>query len=312
MFQRPRTKPKSGKRREGSSARTYCHDHPGDPSCYYPAKGADFRNNVTNQMVAPGCIGGVRGAAGNPPGCDFRRVKSTNQANLPQIAQMRRHFNRARIEYANSQALLQKYSPFQLTAQGWPNIPNLTDAQCAAPGNALIAQLNGRLREPGAQIWLDQRQGTQQLKCNQWKMPKVRWGAGRAERNRYFQMGVSYSYKAMGHFLAGFNLSVAHPEQLSMDETDAILYVMENDVDHNSSIQEWRKTLAFLRPATTRRDAGPGPPPAPAPPAFAGAPEVVIDPQVIHDFALELQQQAEAASLMQEIQEAAAAAAGNL
>ena len=250
---RARTKPFTGKRKPGSAGETYCRANPGDPSCYFPGENDQFVNDLTGQTVDSGCIGGDRNAPGNPRDCDFRKIrfKGPNPTQLAALPGAKSHFNRARIQYADSQALVKKYSPFQLDASGWPDIPALTAQQCHAPTDALIARLNSKIipELPGARIWVSER-GPRRLKCVR-EMPVLRYPQGMAVRNRYFQMGVSYAHAASAHLWEGlaavFNNNLAGA--IDPDEAGAIAYLVQYNLvwgDVNP-IRQWRDALKLLK-----------------------------------------------------------------
>ena len=250
---RPRTKPQTGKRLRKSAGRLHCRNNPGDPSCYYPGKNNQFVNDITGQVIDSGCIGGNRNAPGNPRDCDFRKVrfKGPNPTQLADLTDALSHFNRARIQYADSQALIKKYSPFRLDASGWPDIPALTENQCQDATNALIDSLATKIKPElwaaGARIWVSER-GDRRLKCTR-KMPGLRYPPGMAGRNRYFQMGISYAYTAVEHlweaFARVYNNNLAG--FIDADEAAAVTYVLQNGLAVGSPIRQWRNALKLLK-----------------------------------------------------------------
>ena len=261
---RPRTKPQTGKRIRKSAGRTHCRNNPGDPSCYYPGKNNQFVNGITGQMVSSGCIGGNRNAPGNPRDCDFRKVKfkGPNPTQLAALPGALSHFNRARIQYADSQALIKKYSPFGLDASGWPDIPTLTVQQCQNPTDELINQLAGKIKpelwNANVRIWVSQR-GAPRLKCVR-GMPSLRYPPGMAGRNRYFQMGISYANSAAERLFLAYVFTMAENlwDTIEPDERAAINYIVQRhlrwdeDPTQSSLIRQWRRALKLLKPRQKR------------------------------------------------------------
>ena len=212
-------------------------------------------------MVDSGCLGGNRNAPGNPRDCDFRKVrfKDPNPTQLAALPSTVSHFNRARIQYADSQALIKKYSPFQLNASGWPEIPTLTANQCQNPTDALINQLAAKIKpelwNAGTRIWVSER-GARRLKCTR-EMPALRYPPGMAGRNRYFQMGISYANAAAAHLFLAFGTTFLNnlAGSIDADEADAIAYVVQHGLvwdavnpAQSSPIRQWRNALKLLKP----------------------------------------------------------------
>lgn len=268
---RPRTKPQTGKRRRHSAGRSFCRDNPGDPSCYYAGNNNQFVNAITGQNIDSGCIGGNRNDARNPRDCDFRKVvyEGPNRTQLAVLAGAVSEFNRARIQYADSQALIKKYSPFSLNASGWPDIPgtDITQQICQNPTPADINKLTGKILQPlrnqGVEIWVNQR-GAPRLKCVR-GMPALRYPPGMAGRNRYFQMGISYAGSASAHLFMAFGSVMLNNLRnfIEDDERAAVDYVAPphglvwdpTNPTNRSPIRQWRRALKLLKPRSKKGEA---------------------------------------------------------
>lgn len=249
-------------------------------------------------LTASGCIQGNAQHGQNPPGCDYRRIRE-NTANVGRLQSAISKFNRARIQFADANALINKYSPFNLDNAGWPTVPLPTEAQCQNAPAALVAQLNGHikpfLRNAGAQIWVSAR-GARRLKCVR-GFPAIQYPAGMATRNRYFQMGVSYTYKAIANLTAAGALVTQHGLDFDIENDERQVMQRMAQGGAQPTTAQWRVILRTLR---SRRDK--------AHPLPEDAGQVAAD-LAVGALAAQLQAGAEAAGQQAEIQAAAAAAA---
>lgn len=251
---------RTGRRRQGSAGRAYCRTHPRDPSCFYPGLGSEYVDPDTGRRVDAGCIEGDRRRAGNPPLCDYRRVRRTTSLATP-LAQVRALFGRIRVHLGNGRSMLRKYSPYRLDSWGWPAGAEVTEAECQRPTSALLSRLERALRPEfvrnGGLVWVNQRDGT--LKCRH-GIAEVRWPVGDSTDNRYFFMGISYVRKAMELLSDAWLLVFIEgiPEEaLDTDENAALAYVTSAPLTIGINEPGWRRALDYIETRAQKRLVGP-------------------------------------------------------